>query len=216
MSIVSLATGEPTVTTEDLELICKANNFTIEHGSKNETAFLLCANSFDAVCDAVNGLPEYEDPRLKPCAVEGGDRSYQKPNAKHNPLNGWAHRTTLKSADPKAANGPLGGYSFAIKDNVSVGGLPLGLGASASLLKDGKHPISPIDATVVGRILAAGGTIKGTATCENLSVFALSYSSHSGVVSKASLAFTIAPFAMRALVHRACNVSFETRLFVDT
>lgn len=49
----------------------------------------------------------------------------------------------------------------------------------------GQYPTSPMDATIVARILAAGGTIKGTATCENLSVFALSYSSASGNVHNA-------------------------------
>lgn len=40
---------------------------------------------------------------------------------------------------------------------------------------------------MVSRILAAGGTIKGTATCENFSAFALSFTSDSGVVHNAWL-----------------------------
>ena len=55
------------------------------------------------------------------------------------------------------------------------------------LIPVGKHPISPIDSTVVRRILEAGGTIKGTATCENLSIFAASYTAASGVVHNAWL-----------------------------
>ncbi len=38
---------------------------------------------------------------------------------------------------------------------------------------------------MVGRVLAAGGIVKGTATCENLSMFALSYTSNMGVVHNA-------------------------------
>lgn len=181
MSIVSLSTGEPTCTLEDLQAIAVANDFSAKAGSLNETAFLLFANSFDSTCEAVQSLPEYEDPRLKPQKVEGGERSYYKPDEAENPLNAWAHKTTLSTS----AKGPLTGRTIVVKDNVSVAGLPLGLGCSPSLLKDGKHPISTIDATVVARILAAGGTIKGTATCENLSMFALSYTSDSGVVHNA-------------------------------
>lgn len=55
------------------------------------------------------------------------------------------------------------------------------------LISIGKHPLSPIDATVVRRILEAGGTIKGTATCENLSIFAASYTAATGVVHNAWL-----------------------------
>lgn len=188
MSIVSLSTGEPTVTLEDFKRLAEANNFTIKPGSLNETSFLLFANSFDATCQIVYAQPEYVDPRLQPCAVEGGTRSYQRPTPDKNPLNAWAHimnlrRPSVNSSKPKQ----LTGKTVAVKDNVSVAGLPLGLGCSPSLLKDDKHPISTIDATVVSRILAAGGTIKGTATCENLSMFALSYTSDSGIVHNAWL-----------------------------
>ncbi|EMC92490.1 hypothetical protein BAUCODRAFT_38560 [Baudoinia panamericana UAMH 10762] len=184
MSIVSLSTGEPTCTLEDLKAIAGANNFAIKPGSTNETAFLLFANAFDATCEAVSSLPEYSEPRLQPQAVEGGERKYYKPDQAENPLNAWAHKTTLRLPNVK---GPLSGRTIAVKDNVSVAGLPIGLGCSPKLLKDGKHPTSPIDATVVSRILAAGGTVKGTATCENLSMFALSYTSDSGVVHNAWL-----------------------------
>ncbi|KAK5114574.1 hypothetical protein LTR85_010151 [Meristemomyces frigidus] len=182
MSIVALATGEPTCTLEDLQAIAGANNFAVKPGSVNETAFLLFANSFDATCEAVQSLPEYEDPRLRPQEVEGGERTFYKPDEKENPLNAFANKTTLRVP---GAKGPLAGRTIVVKDNVSVAGLPLGLGCSPSILKGGTHPISTIDATVVGRILAAGGTIKGTATCENLSMFALSYTSDSGVVHNA-------------------------------
>lgn len=189
MSIVSLASTSdvPTCTSEDLQAVCKANNFSVEPGSLNEKAFLLFQNSFDSVCQAAKNLPEYEDPRLKPAAVEGGERIFYRPDERENPLNGWAHKTTLVSADPKAAQGPLAGRTIAFKDNVSVGGLPLGLGSSPEHFANGKHPISTIDATVVSRVLAAGGIVKGTATCENFSAFPVSYTSHSGAVHNAWL-----------------------------
>ena len=97
MSIVSLSTGEPTCTLEDLKAIAKASNFEIEPGSQNETAFLLFTNSFDAVCQQIKNLPEYEDPRLKPCEVEGGERKFYRPDEKENPLNAWSHKTTSRT-----------------------------------------------------------------------------------------------------------------------
>lgn len=184
MSIVALSTGEPTCTTEDLNAIASANNFSIPPGSANESAFLVFENAFDATCQAVQELPEYHDPRLRPQTIEAGERTYTTPSKEGNPLNAWAQKTTVRLPE---TIGPLAGKTIAVKDNVSVAGLPLGLGCSPSLLKDGKHPICPVDATVVSRLLAAGGTIKGTATCENLSMFALSYTSHSGVVQNAWL-----------------------------
>lgn len=72
-----------------------------------------------------------------------------------------------------------------MKDNVSVAGVPLGLGTSPSLLRDDVHPTPNIDATVVNRVLEAGAELSGTATCENLSMFALSYTSHAGIVHNA-------------------------------
>ncbi|EME83226.1 uncharacterized protein MYCFIDRAFT_153837 [Pseudocercospora fijiensis CIRAD86] len=187
MSIVALATGEPTCTLDDLKRVCEASNFSIESGSLNEQAFLQFANSFDSVCHVINNLPEYHDPRLQPVAVEGGERKFRKPGHDENPLNGWAHKTSLVAADSKARDGPLAGRTVAFKDNVSVGGLPLGLGCSPKHFKDGKHPISAIDASVVKRVLEAGGIVKGTANCENFSMFPVSYTSYSGAVHNAWL-----------------------------
>lgn len=72
---------------------------------------------------------------------------------------------------------------MAIKDNMSVAGLPMTIGTFAEFLSDdGKYPISQIDASVVKRVLEAGGTVAGTAVCENYSAAALSFSPASGPV----------------------------------
>lgn len=79
--------------------------------------------------------------------------------------------------------GPLSGRSVAVKDNVSVAGLPITIGTFAEFLSaDGKFPISEIDASVVIRVLESGGTLAGTATCENYSACGLSYSPATGPV----------------------------------
>ncbi|KAF2485295.1 amidase [Neohortaea acidophila] len=187
MSVVSLASGDPTCTTEEVHALAQANNFAIEPGSENEAGFLLFANSFSAVCKTIDELPDYEDPRTEPVEVEGGERKYYRPDEKENPLNAWMFRTELRAKDAAARRGPLAGKTVAVKDNMCVGGLPISLGASAELFSSGQHPISPIDATVVRRVLEAGGTIKGTGVCENLSLFPVSYSSHAGAVHNAWL-----------------------------
>jgi amidase len=66
---------------------------------------------------------------------------------------------------------------------MSVGGLPLTMGTFPQLTSaDGKYPISPIDATIVSRVLQAGAKIIGTSTCENYSCTPLSYTSTSSPV----------------------------------
>lgn len=77
----------------------------------------------------------------------------------------------------------LSGKTIAIKDNASVAGLPLTGGTQPfHLSKDKPYPISTFDAPVVTRILEAGATIVGTATCENYCMSALSFTSASGPV----------------------------------
>ncbi|KAK5000154.1 hypothetical protein LTR66_000927 [Elasticomyces elasticus] len=181
MSIVSISSGTPTVTAEDLHTLASKVGFTIEPRSEDEKAFLLFANSLDATAKEVENLPEYVDPRLLPTPVEGGERKYIRPAPKDNPLNAWSHKSELKAS----SSGKLSGKTVAFKDNISVGSLPLTIGTSPTFFVDDKYPISTIDASVVSRVLTAGGHGKGTAVCENFSVFALSYSAHTGPVHNA-------------------------------
>ena len=147
--------------------------------TEDEQAYLTLLQSADATVASVEQLPEYVDPRLKPVPVRGGERKYWK--AQDNSLNGWSHRTELVAG--KATSSILQGRTVAIKDNMSVGGLPLTIGTFPELTaKDRKYPISTIDASIVSRVLEAGATIKGTSTCENYSCTPLSYTSASGPV----------------------------------
>jgi amidase len=109
------------------------------------------------------------------------ERTYWRPKAEDNPLNAWSHRAELQAKTP--VTNLLQGRGIALKDNVCVAGLPTTLGTFAELLsKDGKYPISAIDATVVRRLLEAGATVKGTAVCENYSACPLSYSAPTGPI----------------------------------
>jgi amidase len=82
-----------------------------------------------------------------------------------------------------SAEGLLSGKTIAVKDNVSIAGVPLTGGTQPfHLSKDKPYPISSFDAPVVSRVLEAGGTITGTSTCENYCLSALSFSSATGPV----------------------------------
>lgn len=96
-----------------------------------------------------------------------------RPQPEENPLGAWYWRTEIKGA----ASGPLAGKTVAIKDNVCVAGVPMMNGSS---VLEGYVP--EIDATVVTRILDAGGTILGKAVCENLCFSGGSHTSATGPV----------------------------------
>lgn len=96
-------------------------------------------------------------------------------------MNAWNFQCNLVSSNPTSA--ALKDRTIAIKDNISVGGLPTTLGTFTEVLsRNGSPPISPIDASVVGRLLSAGGVIKGSSTCENHCASPLSFTSASGPV----------------------------------
>lgn len=124
---------------------------------------------------------DYIHPSLVPIETIA-PRNYWEPATGKNPLNAWRHRCELTAKHAKSSG--LQGRSIAIKDNISIGGLPTTIGTFTELLckADGSLPVSPIDATIVSRILEAGATIKGSSTCENYCASPLSFSAASGPV----------------------------------
>ena len=83
----------------------------------------------------------------------------RRPHKNDNPLNAWYQKCDIKGAK----TGKLHGKTVVVKDNICVAGIPMMNGTS---LLEGYIP--DIDATVVTRVLDAGGTIVGKAVCENL------------------------------------------------
>jgi amidase len=96
-----------------------------------------------------------------------------RPGAEGNPLNAWYQRCSIKGA----STGILAGKRIAIKDNVCVAGIPMMNGSS---VLEGYVP--PFDATIVTRILDAGGEIVGKAVCEHLCFSGGSHTSDTGPV----------------------------------
>jgi amidase len=101
-------------------------------------------------------LEELVPPALSPIAPRSP--GYRPPSSE-NPYGAWYWKTNIRSG----SEGLLSGKAVAIKDNICVAGVPM---MNGSALLEGYVP--EIDATVVTRILDAGGTIAGKAACEDL------------------------------------------------
>lgn len=99
--------------------------------------------------------------------------SGHRPRPEDNPYNAWYWRCSIHGAP----DGPLAGKRVAIKDNVCVAGIPMMNGSS---ILEGYVP--EFDATIVTRILDAGGEIVGKSTCENLCFSGSSFTSDTGPV----------------------------------
>lgn len=80
-----------------------------------------------------------------------------RPDAEEDPLHAWYVKTSVKGAK----RGALAGKQVVLKDNICLAGVPMMNGASTL---EGYVP--DVDATVVTRILDAGGEIVGKAHCE--------------------------------------------------
>ena len=118
---------------------------------------------YRAVDDETSSFPEVRYP----------GRVSRIPTADENPLGAWFVTTQIR----RAQHGKLAGRSVAIKDNVFVAEVPLMNGVS---MLEGYTP--PFDATIVTRILDAGGNIVGKSVCEAYCLSAASHTSQSGVV----------------------------------
>lgn len=112
--------------------------------------------AYDRVDQLPDFLPEVVYPRTPG----------RRPDPQENPLNAWYVKTDIQGA----ASGPLRGRRVVLKDNISLAGVPMMNGASTL---EGYVP--DVDATVVRRVLDAGGVIAGKAHCE---YFCLSGGSH--------------------------------------
>ena len=112
--------------------------------------------SYDRLTQLPDNLPPVRYPRTPGI----------KPSQADNPLNAWAVKSEVRGA----VHGPLAGKRIVLKDNVCLAGVPMMNGASSL---EGYVP--DVDATLVTRILDAGGTIVGKAHCE---YFCLSGGSH--------------------------------------
>ncbi len=120
--------------------------------------------AFNAIDDMPDVLPEVTYPRGEATRPTGDDNKH----------GAWYVKITITGNDD---GGRLEGKTVAIKDTMCIAGVPMMNGAS---VLEGYVP--DFDATVVTRILDAGGEILGKSVCEYFSVSGGSATSASGVV----------------------------------
>src|SRR3954449_796656 len=115
-------------------------------------------------------LDELGAPSLGPVAPRSPG---YRPSASENPNGAWYWKTNIQTG----AEGLLSGKKIAIKDNICVAGVPM---MNGSALLEGYVP--EFDATVVTRILEAGGTVAGKAACEDLCFSGASHTCATGPI----------------------------------
>src|SRR2546430_4133700 len=96
-----------------------------------------------------------------------------RPEGAENKFNAWYYKSEVQGAP----SGKLRGKRVALKDNVCLAGVPMMNGASTL---EGYVP--DVDATIVTRILDAGGTIMGKVHCEYFCFSGGSHTSAAGPV----------------------------------
>ena len=154
-----------TPTLDDIELI--AQQFGLELSLEDLESFQGLMAGPIASYERVDALVEPRPPVIYPRA------GAYRPEAEENPFNAWYYKCSIKGA----RSGKLKGKTVAIKDNICVAGVPMMNGAS---VLEGYVP--DIDATVVTRILDAGGEITGKSVCENLCFSGGSHTTATGPV----------------------------------
>ena len=95
------------------------------------------------------------------------------PEGNENRHGAWYVKTSIKGAP----GGRLDGRRVALKDNVCLAGVPMMIGAEIL-----RGYVPDVDATIVERILDAGGEIAGKSVCEYFCVSGGSHTSATGPV----------------------------------
>ena len=147
-------------TLEQLQDVARSLSLSLSQAQLDEYLDYMSGSlaSYDRVDAMPENLPEVRYPRT----------AGHRPTAAENPHNAWYVKTDIVGA----SHGKLSGKTVAIKDNIAVAGVPMMNGAS---ILEGYTP--DCDATVVTRILDAGGRIAGKSQCE---YYCLSGGSHTG------------------------------------
>jgi amidase len=190
MSVFSITPkkGNP-VTSHVLDSVCNSLGVSIKDDERDEYRTLLAvfhdaAEELMAVPDVAPNTDLDRFPR----------KNVHFPSASENTRGAWAWKFDIEEVQ---ADGILKGKSVALKDNIAVKDIPMLMGTN--FVKDyipvrifntnviswdlltHKH-IQKLDATVVTRVLEAGGHVVGKAVCENLCHSGTSHSAATGVV----------------------------------
>ncbi|KAF2729602.1 amidase [Polyplosphaeria fusca] len=163
--------GNP-VTSAVFEDVCKSLDVATKDEEKEDYRKLLAV--FHESAEELMAMPDYEPetdlkrfPRI----------NVHFPEKKDNEYGAWAWKVHLEDTAPTSQDGLLKGRTITLKDNIAVKDVPMLLGTA--FVKD---YVPKLDATVVTRVLEAGGIIPGKAVCENLCHSATSHSAPTGAV----------------------------------
>lgn len=125
-----------------------------------------------AAFEAVAALDDYQP---TPNTEAAPRQNVHRPNPVDNPHNAWAWKCHCEHTSPSSTI--LTGKTICLKDNIAMAGVPCLVGTDSFT---GWTPA--MDATVVARVLEAGGTVTGKAVCENLSRGAVSCTAATGPI----------------------------------
>ncbi|MBO8170890.1 MAG: amidase [Bacillaceae bacterium] len=158
-----MAVKKPTI--DQLKKIAEdyAMNITDEELKKFQSLMEGSLQSYERLHQLVEPGLEVKYPRT----------SGYRPQPDENPYNAWYRKTSIKGN----SDGKLAGKKIVLKDNVSLAGVPM---MNGSTILEGFVPDE--DATIVTRILDAGGEIVGKAVCEDLCFSGGSHTAGTGPV----------------------------------
>ena len=169
MSVVSLGKDPPKVTVDEVNSLCSKAGISVPQKHAEDFATLLghTEQSVKLILDQEDYVPTTDLERYPRSDVH-------IPNPKDSDKGGWATKCSAKSIEPR--NDLLRGKTVALKDNIALAGVRCTNGTEAMAWTPA------FDATVATRIMDAGGTITGKATCENACLEGVSDTSCTGKV----------------------------------
>src|SRR5262245_2145559 len=107
------------------------------------------------LADQLRDLDAFAQARLeepRPPMVSSARQPGHRPGPDEDPLNAWMWKCRIEGA----AEGVLAGKTVSFKDHIAVAGIPMSFGSFAL-----EGFIPDFDATVVTRVLQAGGIVVG-------------------------------------------------------
>ncbi|KAI9655286.1 MAG: hypothetical protein M1821_005433 [Bathelium mastoideum] len=168
---ISPKSGNP-VTSDVLQSTCQ--DLGIQLGQHEQEDYRRLLAVFHDVAEDVMAMEDYSPQvDLGRFPREG----VHHPAPDENVHNAWAIKCSIKDKHPVYGTQVLNGKSVVIKDMIAIKDVPMTYGTDSF-----QDYIPDMDATVVSRILEAGGEIVGKSTCENFCHDGLSHSAASGIV----------------------------------
>ncbi|KAL9087650.1 MAG: hypothetical protein Q9165_006574 [Trypethelium subeluteriae] len=167
-----LPKGNNPVTTEVLRATCRDLGIQLHDYDEEDYRRLLAV--YHELAEDIMAMEDY----LPQVDLERFPREkVHHPSPKENSHNAWAVRCSIKDQQVPRGDQLLSGKTVAIKDMIAIKDIPMTYGTDSFT-----DYVPDIDATVVSRVLEAGGEIVGKSTCENLCHDGLSHSAASGIV----------------------------------